>query len=92
METCLVKGIPGDIFSDGMPLRHARPDHGLFSRPKKTTARLPALEISRTGYFPNTARTQTGHDELKQVDRSYSVCLFDSKFDRVLAGTAIWAW
>ena len=37
-------------------------------------------------------RVWTGFDELKQVDRSYSVCLFDSKFDRVLAGTAIWAW
>ena len=33
-------------------------------------------------------RVWTGFGELKQVDRSYPVCLFDSKFDRVLAKTS----
>ena len=37
-------------------------------------------------------RVWTGFDELKQVDRSYPVFLFDSKFDRVLARTSIWGW
>ena len=33
-------------------------------------------------------RVWTGFGELKQVDRSYPVCLFDSKFDKVVAKTS----